>query len=598
MGYSTISRSNLTPLGDASGDVVVRPSANAIGADTLQELTPGNGVLVDGLKILNAGFSLSGDADLDLYYRKDGALSRLAKGSNGQSTRLKSDGSDYEWFTPEGGLGYTPVPDTRTVNSHPLSSDVIVTKGDVGLSGVVNLDTSNPANISQSSSYRFVSDPEKGVWSGKQDALGFTAVPNTRIVNGYALSGDVSLSKNDIGLNNVENIMLSTWAGTSAITTIGIISSGTVPWANVSKTSSSLADLATKSAGALDSGNLAVAQMPLGGAWSLSSDLNINSDTLVVDQSTKFVGFGTSAPRYFIEVAGSTTAPSIACEGLMIQGLSTTDGQITTNCYYNGGWKYVANASGATSLDLSNGFYFRTFPANAGGAGASATPVDAMTILQDGKVGIGTAAPNTLLHLYNGSVSGTPELRLEGWGSDNAIISFKGAGHNNNAAGIRHINSGNSTGHLAFYANNTDSSTLLERMRITADGNVGIGLTSIDANYIFQCPNDSSKKAKAYAWDTYSDSRIKTNQRELEYGLNEILALTPKRYTHNISIGSSNGWETIGLIAQEVFEIIPEAVNKPNNENELWSMTYEKLIPILVNSIKELKIQIDELKKV
>ena len=49
-----------------------------------------------------------------------------------------------------------------------------VTKSDVGLSNVPNTDTTNPANIVQTSSYRFVSDTEKSTWNSKQNALGFT----------------------------------------------------------------------------------------------------------------------------------------------------------------------------------------------------------------------------------------------------------------------------------------------------------------------------------------------------------------------------------------------------------------------------------------
>ena len=42
-------------------------------------------------------------------------------------------------------------------------------KDDVGLGNVQNIDTTNPANISQSSSYRFVSDSEKSSWNAKID---------------------------------------------------------------------------------------------------------------------------------------------------------------------------------------------------------------------------------------------------------------------------------------------------------------------------------------------------------------------------------------------------------------------------------------------
>ncbi len=46
---------------------------------------------------------------------------------------------------------------------------VTLDKTDVGLPNVVNLDTSNPTNITQSASYRFVTDTEKSTWNAKID---------------------------------------------------------------------------------------------------------------------------------------------------------------------------------------------------------------------------------------------------------------------------------------------------------------------------------------------------------------------------------------------------------------------------------------------
>lgn len=47
-------------------------------------------------------------------------------------------------------------------------------------------------------------------------------------------TGNVNITAANIGLGNVENTKLSTWAGSSNITTIGTLSSGTVPWARLS----------------------------------------------------------------------------------------------------------------------------------------------------------------------------------------------------------------------------------------------------------------------------------------------------------------------------------------------------------------------------
>lgn len=53
-----------------------------------------------------------------------------------------------------------------------------------------------------------------------------TRVPTTRTVNGHTLSADISVTKGDVGLGAVENTALSTWAGSTNITTLGTIAAG------------------------------------------------------------------------------------------------------------------------------------------------------------------------------------------------------------------------------------------------------------------------------------------------------------------------------------------------------------------------------------
>ncbi|MFH1981760.1 MAG: hypothetical protein ABIL58_07945 [Pseudomonadota bacterium] len=57
---------------------------------------------------------------------------------------------------------------------------------------------------------------------------------------GATTFGFASISKSDIGLGSVENTALSTWAGSSNITAIGTLASGTVPWARLSSVPSYL----------------------------------------------------------------------------------------------------------------------------------------------------------------------------------------------------------------------------------------------------------------------------------------------------------------------------------------------------------------------
>lgn len=79
------------------------------------------------------------------------------------------------------------VPNTRTVAGKPLSANVTIAKGDVGLASVDN-----------------TSDAQKPVSTAQQTALD-TKVPTSRTVAGKPLSADVSLAKTDVGLGNVDN---------------------------------------------------------------------------------------------------------------------------------------------------------------------------------------------------------------------------------------------------------------------------------------------------------------------------------------------------------------------------------------------------------
>ena len=119
-------------------------------------------------------------------------------------------------------------------------------------------------------------------------------------------------------------------------------------------------------------------------------------------------------------------------------------------------------------------------------------------------------------------------------------------------------------------------------------------------------------RAKAYSWNTYSDQRIKSDIQTIPYGLKDLMKLQPKSYNHHSSnelegrfVVEEESRPDIGLIAQEVYEIIPESVSKPVDENaDLWTMDYTRLIPVLIKSIQEqqemileLREEIEELKK-
>lgn len=56
--------------------------------------------------------------------------------------------------------------------------------------------------------------------------------------------------------------------------------------------------------------NLNIARMPLGGAWTLTSNLNIDSNTTVIDMTNNRVGLGTSTPDEQLDMTGNIQLPN------------------------------------------------------------------------------------------------------------------------------------------------------------------------------------------------------------------------------------------------------------------------------------------------
>jgi hypothetical protein len=107
----------------------------------------------------------------------------------------------------------------------------------------------------------------------------------------------------------------------------------------------------------------------------------------------------------------------------------------------------------------------------------------------------------------------------------------------------------------------------------------------------------------------YSDKRLKTNFKTIENPLDKVDQLTGLMYTQNAlaeQFGYNDYSQQVGVFAQDVQQVQPEAV-KPapfdiaedgtssSGENYL-TVQYEKLIPLLIEAIKELRAEVNQLK--
>lgn len=133
-------------------------------------------------------------------------------------------------------------------------------------------------------------------------------------------------------------------------------------------------------------------------------------------------------------------------------------------------------------------------------------------------------------------------------------------------------------------------------------GNVGIGTTS--PSYQLQLSTDSAAKPTSALWTIASDKRIKENINSYTKGLNELLKINPITYDYNGLGGFKKGKGGVGIIAQEIAEILPDSVSSikgklnetDEEEIDILNFNGHELTYILINAVKELKAEIEILK--
>jgi hypothetical protein len=93
-----------------------------------------------------------------------------------------------------------------------------------------------------------------------------------------------------------------------------------------------------------------------------------------------------------------------------------------------------------------------------------------------------------------------------------------------------------------------------------------------------------------------SDMTLKENIIPIPNALDKVLSLGGYTFDWKKEKEKEHGYtgSDIGVLAQEVEDVLPSAVRKNNFGNK--AVRYEKLIPLLVQSIKELKSELDDLK--
>jgi len=143
-----------------------------------------------------------------------------------------------------------------------------------------------------------------------------------------------------------------------------------------------------------------------------------------------------------------------------------------------------------------------------------------------------------------------------------------------------------------FNQNTTGSSgTFTSTTQNSQFNSIGVGTTADTAN-------TGSIIATGMITAYYSDERLKTNLGKIENALDKVSSLNGFYYEPN-EVAQELGYDIkreVGVSAQEVQKILPEIVVPAPIDDKYLTVHYERLVPLLIEAIKELKSEIDELK--
>lgn len=303
----------------------------------------------------------------------------------------------------------------------------------------------------------------------------------------------------------------------------------------------------------------------------------------VVNQAGN-VGVGTSNPRGKLEVAGAGATLLIGRSGPMWENwweFGVDDGKTGTGIDFHGGATDPYTDYTARLYRLAGDKAdFRVV--NRGGSIQMQTnDSDRLTVAEGGNVGIGTTNPVQLLHV-----------------AGRAYFESAGVGINTDWSGYPSITV------YHHRLDGADNATTYPEFRIHGSPDTFMGSNSADWSVGLRVDGGVLSS---------SDRRRKTNIEIVPNALQKILALRGTRFntitpageieTNRNSMASDS--RRLGFIAQEVAEVVPEAVNyypeedKPNHVGfaNAYSVDYGALTALLVEAAKSLASQHQELQQ-
>lgn len=149
-------------------------------------------------------------------------------------------------------------------------------------------------------------------------------------------------------------------------------------------------------------------------------------------------------------------------------------------------------------------------------------------------------------------------------------------------------------GHLFYGVGKTVHTSSIPQCLVLANTQTSGNADPIEFYYGGSIVGKVSTNASGTTYSTTSDRRLKDNIQPIADATDKLMAMNPVSHTW---IADPEADSVVGFIAQEMQEIVPEAVSGEPDGEEMMSMDYGRITPVLVAALQEATNEIKALKE-
>ena len=162
---------------------------------------------------------------------------------------------------------------------------------------------------------------------------------------------------------------------------------------------------------------------------------------------------------------------------------------------------------------------------------------------------------------------------------------------NGSGAGLTGTASSLTAGNVTINYNNNSNSNY---QVLWGSGNGVFGTAEIYVNPYYDSLNIGGNFYAGGNVTAYSDARLKDNIELIPHAIEKVQAIRGVTFTRNDAKEEDRNKRHTGIIAQELLEVLPEAVSL--DHKGIYSVAYGNIVGLLIEAIKEQQTQIEELR--